>query len=206
MEIIPLAILFLMIIIAVYSYPSLPEKIPVHWNAQGEIDGFSSKEFVFLIPGIYLIFYVISLFLPAMDTYSDNIKKFYNYYYLMKVGLGVFFLALFIITLLPNYNYAVDVSKTVMILISLLFVLLGHIMGKTKRNYFIGIRTAWTLSSEDVWKKTHALGGKLFMTFGALTLIMSFFLKPEISYSILVIGVILISIFVIIYSYKIYKQ
>ena len=141
-----------------------------------------------------------------MDTYSENIKKFYNHYYLMKIGTGLFFLALFIITLAPNYGYNINIAKIVLILVSLLFVLLGYVMMHSKRNYFLGIRTAWTLSSEEVWNKTHHIGGRLFTIFGIAIIAISFLLKPEMTYTILIIGIILISLFTIFYSYSTYKK
>jgi uncharacterized membrane protein len=207
MEIVPLIILIAIISIAFYASSRLPDKVPIHWNAAGEIDNYGPKSIaIWLIPGIFLIFAIFSFILPAMDVFSENIKKFYNYYFAMKVLLGIFFLYIYIATLLPNFGYVFNMSYTILSAVIILFFFLGVITRHVKRNYFIGIRTPWTLASEKVWEKTHDIGGWLFMIMAILLLIGMFVLKPTTVYLIFMIMLVFMILFVMFYSYYLYKR
>jgi len=205
-ELIPITLLIIIFAIAFYTYPKLPDKIPVHWNAYGEIDNYSSKLMVFLIPVIYLFFVIISFVLPAADVFKDNIKKFYKYFYGMKILFGIFFLVLFISTLLPNFGFHINISQIVIASIAVLFFIIGMILPKTERNYFIGIRTPWTLASDDVWKKTHVLGGRLFIVIAVLLIIGFFVLDSSMLYILFIILLVLLVIYLMYYSYMLYKK
>jgi len=207
LEIIPVAIMLALFVIAFIVYPQLPDKVPIHWNVQGQIDNYGSKFIgVFLIPIIFLIFEVLSVILPAMDVFKENIKSFYKYYFLMKVLFGVFFLVLYVTTLMPSFGYKINIAYIIIMAVILLFFALGYIMRHVKRNFFIGIRTPWTLSSDKVWEKTHQIGGILFMAISLILLILLLLLDTMMIYFIFIGLIILTVIFLMFYSYNLYKK
>jgi uncharacterized membrane protein len=206
-ELVPAVFLAMMIIIAIIVYPIIPDRVPIHWNAAGQADNFGSKNTaLFLIPGIYLVLLILLLALPAMDVYRENIKKFYKYYIYFKILFGAFFLALYIATLMPNFGYIINVSKIVMILLGFVFIYLGSIMKHFKRNFFIGIRTAWTLSDDEVWEETHKKGGIAFLLLGTFMIIGSLFLNGEVLFTAFIILILIISLGIMLYSYILYRR
>jgi uncharacterized membrane protein len=184
----------------------LPEKIPVHWDAAGQADGFSGRSGVFLIPIIFLVISILLFILPLMEVFRDNMLKIYKYYYVFKMFFSVFFLVLFVATLMPPLGYNINVSYVVIAMIGVLFIAIGVILPKLKRNFMFGIRTGWTMSSDAVWDKTHKIGGILFSALGIITLILLFILQLETLFFTFVILTILMSIFLVFYSYYLYHK
>lgn len=207
MEIVPLFFLIAMISVAFYIYPMLPDKVPIHWNSSGQVDNYGSKLIAsFLFPLIYLLFVIFSFLLPAMDVFSDNIKKSYNYYYAFKIVFGLFFLIIYIATLLPNFGYQFNIATAVFICVTLLFFFLGYIMRNIKRNYFFGIRTPWTLTSEKIWDQTHKVGGIVLMAYSVLLLLAILFVQLQELYIGFMISLILVVFFLMFYSYYLYRK
>lgn len=206
LESVPFIIFIALIISAIMYYPKIPANIPTHWNASGQADGFGGKNTIFIIPIIFFIILVLFLILPLMEVFRENMLKIYNYYYAFKIIFSVFFAVLFISTLLPTLGYDINVSFVVIGMIGLLFISLGIILPKLKRNFMFGIRTGWTLSSDNVWEKTHKLGGILFIVLGGITEILLFILKLEMLFFIFLILTMLVSLFLVFYSYYIYKN
>jgi len=207
MELVMLIFILIMIAISIYAYATLPNVVPVHWNASGQADNYGNKWIAaFLIPIIYIIFSILAFILPAMDVFKDNIKKFYNYYYLMKIVFSVFFITLYIATLMPNYGYVFNMSYLIMIAIAILFFAIGYILRHVKRNFFIGIRTPWTLADDEVWDDTHRIGGVMFMAVSVILLIGLVFLKIEYILYIFIGLLLLMVIFLMLYSYFLYRK
>jgi uncharacterized membrane protein len=206
LEIIPLIFILLMFGIALYAYPMLPEKIPMHWNASGQADGYSGRGGVFTIPIIFVALLILFFILPMMEVFRENMLKIYKYYYAFKILFSAFFLVLFIASLLPNFGYNINVSYVVVAMIGLLFIGLGVLLPKLKRNFIFGIRTGWTLSSDKVWEKTHRLGGILFILAGVITLLLLFVLPLETLFFVFLALIILVSVFLVFYSYYLYKK
>jgi uncharacterized membrane protein len=206
LEITTIIFIVIMFGTALYVYPKLPDKIPTHWNATGQADGFSGRSGVFIIPVMYLVISILLFILPFMEVFRENMLKIYKYYSAFKIIFGVFFTVLFIATILPNFGYDINVSYIVMWMISFMFIGLGIILPKLKRNFMFGIRTGWTLSSDEVWDKTHKLGGILFVILGTLTVLMTFVLNMQILFFIFIGLTLLIAIILAFYSYYIYRN
>ncbi len=150
-------------------YPSLPEQIPTHWNVHGRIDAYGSKSWaVFLMPGLMIAMLGLSLLLPSMSPVSFKLDTFRaTYGYIIVVVLGLFAyiqVAMLIAASRPGLNLG-------RVLIPGIFVglaLLGNVLGKVRRNYFVGVRVPWTLASERVWNETHRLAAWLLFAAGLL--------------------------------------
>jgi uncharacterized membrane protein len=204
-EYIPIGIVLLMFAIASLSYNHLPDSMPTHWNARGEIDGYSSKAVgLFIIPVITLALYLLMSFLPYAALYSDGVKSFHFLMYAVKLSFVGFMLLMQLITILPAIGISFNMNLALIPLFAMLLFAMGILIGRAKRNYFIGIRTPWTLASDDTWNRTHTLGSKGFKIISLVVLLSVL----VIDYSIFIMISLLIgfSLFLVAYSYWISKK
>lgn len=206
-----LALIVLSFIPGLVLYGQLPAQMPTHWNVYGQVDGYSSKAVgTFLFPGINLAMYFLFLFLPQLDPKRKNYDLFSGSYTIIRWTIHLFMLILYFITLYSALRFArgedtLDISILVPAAISVLFIVIGNYMGRFRHNYFIGIRTPWTLANEQVWQKTHRLGGKLFVLTGVLGLI-GIFLNPVLRFVIFLGGVGALLIITTVYSYWLFRK
>jgi uncharacterized membrane protein len=199
------ALVLVFFILAGIFYPLMPEVMASHWNAKGEADGTISKFWgLFLFPLISLGIAAILLVIPKIDPLKANIQKFKSYYYGFIIAFLAYFLYIYILTLVWNLGLKFNFSLAVIPAIGILMIIVGVLVGKAKRNFFIGIRTPWTLSSDEVWDRTHRLGGKLFKIAGIIIILLSF--VPEIAIYVLLGLVFGIVIWLVVYSYALYKK
>ena len=170
--ILPSIMILLPILVGVFLWERLPEQVPIHWNAAGQVDGWSGRGFfVFAMPLIMLALE----WLCAFATLTDPKKK--------EHGQKIFFLVIWIIPalqlVLTGITYAAALGKAVAvevvtpILLGVMFMAIGNYMPKCKQNYTIGIKIPWTLNSEENWNKTHRFAGKVWMIGGVLLLVLS---------------------------------
>ncbi|WP_407312876.1 SdpI family protein [Desulfosporosinus sp. SB140] len=192
--------------LGVYFYPSLPDRVPIHWNAQGEVNGYGSKLFgTFGIPSIILGLYIMFVALPFIDPKRKNYSSFESTYQFLKYLLVIFFLGMELITLLIASGMVVNRPILIQVMISLLFILLGNVMGRLKHNYFMGIKTPWTLASEEVWRKTHRLAAPLWVFGGIINILLALMGMTFNGISFIIILAV-IAIVPIVYSYLAYRE
>jgi len=202
-----LLIILLSFAVSIYFYPQLPEKIASHWNVQGETDGCMPKLLgLFLMPLIILGIFFLSLLIPRIDPLKKNIEKFKGYFNGLIIFLLLFFLYIHLLIILWNLDLEIGLNIVSLMVpaFGILFYYTGVVMEKSKRNWSIGIRTPWTLSSDKVWEKTHEVGGKLFKVAALITLCGLFF--KEFAILFIIIPVVFVAIYSIIYSYFVYKK
>jgi uncharacterized membrane protein len=151
-------------------YPTVPDRVVSHWNAAGQADGYMSKFWgLFLIPLIMTGFVALFAVLPRIDPHKKNYEKFRDYYEGFILLFVLFLLAIQVQIILWSIGYQISPNLTFPLLIGILFIYIGFLLGHAEQNWFVGIRTPWTLSSKTVWKKTHQLGGKLFIIAGVIS-------------------------------------
>lgn len=186
-------------------YPRLPDPMPSHWNAAGEVDGYMSKFWgVFLMPIITVALVLLFLVIPQIDPLKANIAKFRGAFNWFIVAFVVYMLFVYGLTLAAALGSQFNMTYMLLPAVGLLFIGIGYMMGKAKRNFFIGIRTPWTLSSETVWDETHKLGAKMFMIAGAVTIVSAFLGEFGVW---LLLAAILTAVFVpIVYSYLLWRR
>jgi uncharacterized membrane protein len=198
-------LVFLSFILSIYFYPQVPEQMASHWNSQGEVDGYMSKFWgLFFMPLVITGLAIIFLAIPKIDPRKENIEKFRKYYDRFIVILTMFMVVVHLQILLWNTGTQISPDAVLPVGIGLLLYYAGVLMENAERNWFIGIRTPWTLSSDRVWKKTNRLGGKLFKIAGIAAVFGVFF--PESSIYFILIPVIFVAIFTIAYSYVEYQK
>ena len=186
-------------------WEQLPEEMASHWNIRGEVDGWMPKFWgVLLIPlvlvGLVLLFEAI----PRIDPLKRNVKAFQRWYEVLLVIICLFMLLIHLQVLLWGAGLEVSFLFTIPIGIGILFFAVGMIFTKTKRNWFVGIRTPWTLSSDVVWEKTHKLGGRLFMACGLIALAGAVF--QEHMLWLILIPIIASAVVLTVYSYFEYRK
>ncbi|MFH1125936.1 MAG: DUF1648 domain-containing protein [Candidatus Altiarchaeota archaeon] len=190
---------------AAYIYPQLPNDIAVHWNAEGKADSYGPKAIgTFTIPLLTMGIYVLFLIIPAIEVFKENLKAFMNYYNNMKLLLVLFMTALYSATIIQNMGYVFNMNLAVIPALAILLYYIGHIMPHMKRSFFVGIRTPWTLANEKVWNETHKVGSKTFKA-NAVLIALSLLIPGSMVWVILA-SVPLNTIFLIAYSYWLYRR
>lgn len=183
----------------------LPDPMPSHWNAAGEIDGYMSKFWgVFLVPIITIVLVPLFLVIPHIDPLKANIAKFRGIFNWFIVGFVAYMLYVYALTLFAALGTPFNMTTMLVPVVGLLFIGVGFMMAQAKRNFFIGIRTPWTLSSETVWDETHKLGSKLFMLAGALTIVAA--LLGENGIWLIMAAIFIAAIVPIIYSFILWRR
>ena len=206
-SILVLTLIAIAVIAGVLLWNQLPEQMASHWNTNDEVDGYISKFWgVFLMPLITLGMFGLFIALPNMDPLKANIASFRNAFNLFIVLITVFMLYIHGLTLAWSLGYQSFKMSTAMLpFMGLLFMFIGYLLRQAKRNFFIGIRTPWTLSSDTVWDKTHQLGSVLFMVSGALAFFGSFF-GGMAAFWLLFVPLMGSTLFLVIYSYILYRN
>ena len=197
-------ILVILFVISLLAYFYLPDVVPSHWDINGNVNGHSSKLLaVLLMPIMSGILFLLLYFLPRFDPLKENYKYFQKYYdgFVLTFLLFMLYMQLLIIVfgLGKTFNFGVAIIPGFFFLFFYLGVMLKH----TKRNYFVGIRTPWTLNSDENWNKTHIFGSNLFIISAFIALLGLIFQK--LCFFLLIIPIIISAIIIVIYSYYIYK-
>ncbi|MED4062881.1 SdpI family protein [Priestia megaterium] len=202
----PLGITLLTLVAWLIALPHLPATMPIHWGANGEADGFATKiNAMILTVGIMVLIYFIIAFVPRIDPRKENYKYFSKTYNILLNAVLLLFFFVNMSTILQGLGYNVPMSYIAPIMAGLVFIIIGNYLQRVRSNYFMGIRTPWTLSNETVWKKTHRLSGKIFFIGGLLILISAFL--PDGYKSVIMWGSIVLCVAVpYLYSYLAYKK
>jgi uncharacterized membrane protein len=204
-ELIIAGIVLLSFAIGIYFFPQMPEKIASHWNAQGQVDGYMSKFWgLFLMPVISVGMLLLFMIIPGIDPLKSNIQQFRKYYDGFVILVIAFLFYIYLLTIFWNIGFRFNIITLLSPAFAILFYYSGILIENAKRNWFIGIRTPWTLSNERVWDKTHRIGGKLFKIAGIIALAAIFFQSSAIFF--IIVPVIIIAIYTVIYSYFEYQK
>jgi len=174
-EILPILFILVAAVSAFYFYAHFPEQVPMHWNMAGEIDRYGSRmSGAFSIPAVIIGMYLLFLLIPYIDPRRERYQQFRKVYHFFKAYIMFFMLAIYYLIALNALGYKAEVGLWVPIMVGILFIIIGNYLSKVKPNWFVGIRTPWTLSSEEIWNKTHRVGGKLFILGGLLMIVIPF--------------------------------
>ena len=179
----------------------------MHWNVHGEIDRYGSRNELFLIAGINVFLGVFMSAMAKIDPKQKNYTRFRETYEWMIIWTLGFMTVLMGVVLVETMQPGtLNISKVVCAMVGILFVVLGSMMAKVKQNFFTGIKTPWTLSSEAVWDKTQKLGGKCMALGGILIMGSAFLSSGEAAVFMIILVAVLVIIAPMVMSYIWYKK
>lgn len=183
------------------AWSGMPDLVPLHWNWRGEVDRYGSRTVALvLMPMIMLGVWALMRLLPRIDPFRENYAKFAGTYELLIDTVLAMMLVIHVAVLLGAGGAPDSVTLVVRLAIGAVLIVLGNVMPRTRQNWFVGVRTPWTLASPRVWEKTHRLAGYLLVGVGVLV-IATIPLAPQVGMPILAGGVGLVAISTVVYSY-----
>jgi uncharacterized membrane protein len=202
-------LLALLLVLACFAlagalYGRMPDPVPTHWNLRGVADGFTPKPWgPFLMPLTAAGLLGLLMALRALAPREMPVERFARVYTVLTAVVVAFLALVTALTALAAVGVAVNMSRALGLGTGLLFVVLGNFMGKLTRNFFVGIRTPWTLVSDEVWLKTHRLGGKLFVAAGVVTVVAAF---TGAGLGVMLAAVLAAALVSAVYSYLVYRK
>jgi len=202
-----LMIIALMLVGSLIVWPFAPQRVPIHWDISGRPDEYASKlPGLFLLPAVALGIYLLMVLLPNIDPGRANYRQFTTPYYIIRLVILLMMGVVHAIVLLWALGLEVNMVRVLAIALGLAMALLGNLMGKIRPNWFVGVRTPWTLASKRSWVRTHRMAG-LTMTPLGLLIALAGVIAP---YGWLVLGAILLLvadvIWLTLYSYLVWRS
>lgn len=199
-------LLLAMFALAAATWAGAPERIPVHWDAHGEVDGYGGRfEGLLVLPLAGLAMYLVMAFLPRLDPGRANYAQFAGAYTALRTLILAFVAGLYGVTHAVLRGARVDMGLVFGLGMGAFLVGLGNLLGKIRPNWFAGIRTPWTLSSKVAWTKTHRLGGWTFTAAGIVILLVAM-VRPEWAVWAMVLSLAPAGLVPAIYSYFVWRN
>ena len=190
-----------------FEYEQLPEQVPTHWNIEGEPDQWSPKEHILptflMLPCTMIVLLGVTLVLPWLSPEKFSVDTFrgtYGYVMMLVVALMGYMHVVILLASMGHHEY---LARLLGGGIFLFFALLGNVLGKVRRNFWVGVRTPWTLASERVWNQTHRLAAWLFVAAGAIGFVAMMFGAP---FVVCFVALIVAALIPVIYSLVLYKR
>lgn len=194
------------LLVGLISYNYLPERIPVHFDAAGNIDRYGGRISIFLAPAVIAAMTLLAEFVRNVDPKKNSYNKFNKQYYMIffAVSLLMFMIQLYTIAVSMNVKI-LNISIIMPVAVGMLFTVIGNSMPKFKQNFYAGIRTSWTLSDEEIWFKTHRFGGKLWFV-GGILMMATAVLPKNMNFIVFTFLALVLALIPVIYSYVIYRN
>lgn len=188
-----LGLIGLMLIFSLVVYGMLPERVPIHWNIRGEVDGYGSRALSVLVsPALGVLIWALFMLMPKLDPltitsperfsydpFIDTLRRFQNFLLLFVLGLHATLNGIAL-------GWPLPLPQILMMGIGLLFAAMGNEFPRLRRNAFAGIRVPWTFASEEVWRLTHRAAGRGFVAVGLALVIGALFLPPEPAFIVMI--------------------
>ena len=192
-------------VVSALAWPELPAEMVTHWNAAGDPDGTMSKPLgLAFVPGITALTVLLFLLIPRIDPLRENITQFRAEYDWFIVVFTAYMTLVHAGVVAFNLGYEFDFLALVLVGLAGLFYYVGYLLDRAERNWFVGIRTPWTMSSETVWDRTQAFGARLFKAVAVLSLVGVLF--GDLAIYFVVGPVLAVAAVTVIYSYWLYTR
>lgn len=191
-----------------YIWTQIPDRVPVHFDMHGTPDNWGGKFSIFLLPGVNIGMYLLILFLPKIDPKRMNYDLFNSIFYKMRLAIVFFLCVLSLIITQAAIKGQIDqnISHLIPVAVFLFLAILGNFMINIKPNWFLGVRTPWTLSSDYVWRQTHQVIGRIWFYGGLICAALSFFAGEEWGSRLILTFALGTTAFAFAYSYWLYKK
>jgi uncharacterized membrane protein len=189
-------------LVSAWLYPQLPARVATHWDLHGQPNGYSSRLVAaLLVPGMAVALWGLLRFIPRIDPHRENYARFQGTYDLVIAAIVTFLCAIHVMVLGTAVGWPMpDLARTVPVGVGTLTIIVGNVIPRARPNWWFGIRTPWTLSSDTVWARTHRVGGYLLTAAGVIALL-SAFLPPAVGTVVLLVAVGGASLGSVVYSY-----
>lgn len=197
---------------ALLAYPAMPQTVPTHWSADGAVDGWGDKAGTLIMAAMPLVLTLVMLAVPRLDPKGRNFERFRGVYLGMSAALTLFMVAVAWMTPLTAFGLVPEggsfVSAAILFALGASMIALGNYLPRVKPNYTFGIRTPWTLASEDNWRRTHRFAGPVFMVAGAAMLVAALLsaVAPEASFWVGMAAVLVATLVVAVYSFLVWQR
>ena len=188
-------------------YPQLPEIVAVQWDAQGNVSNSMTREMAtFFVPVLGLFVWGLLILVPNIDPKKANFPKFAGTYWLISSSVMLILGLVYIAQNLVALGIELPMARIGIAVVGLLFLILGNEMGRFRPNWFAGIRTPWTLSNDEVWRRTHRVGGRLFFGGGIAILVLGLVLSTPLAFGMILTVAFGVIIYTMIYSYWLFRR
>lgn len=204
----PGAICLVLAAVVAWGFATVPAdaRIPTHWNLSGEVDGWSSKTIGLLFPLIVAVVATTFLaFVPNVDPRRAHLERSAKAIVMVSAAIDLFMLAVCLVGIASARGWNLDLVRPVGIAVGLLFMTIGNYLTKLQSNFFVGIRTPWTIDSEVVWRRTHRLGGRLFAGVGIIALLVAA-VSPSTGLRLAITGAVAAAVVTAAYSFLIREK
>ncbi len=193
--------------VSIAFYDRLPAQAPTHWNIRGEADDWSDRwKLAVAGPGFGLGLTMLLTGLPLLGPFRRNFERFRTTYGRICVTSMTALAAIHTVAVVKATGYPLEIGATLSIVVGLLLAVIGNWLGKVRRNFYIGIRTPWTIANDVVWEKTHRVGSKLMVLVGLVAAAAGFVAPSWLCFVILVGGVLLLFVWAMAYSLYWYRR
>lgn len=194
-----------MFALAAIVWPSAPEQVPIHWNLRGQVDGYGSKTVgLLLLPVVALAIYLLLRFLPRIDPRRTNYAAFSGAYAVVRFAVLAILAVIYGLTVLSIKGIPVDFNSAITLAMGALFLVIGAVLPRVRPNWFVGIRTPWTLSSDAVWTRTHRLGGWTFIALGLIGIALAI-VQPSVALATTLALLLVAAVALMVYSYVVWR-
>lgn len=200
-----LVLVALAAVASILAYPEMPAQMATHWNGAGEPDGYMAKNVALaLFPSLALGMLGLLTFVPKLDPLGENVAQFREQYDQFVVLLVAFLAYVHLLVLAWNLGYRFEMIQGLAPALGALFYFVGTLLAHAEQNWFVGIRTPWTLSNEEVWNHTHERAAPLFKLAGIVAVLGA--LVPEYALLLVVAPAVAIALYTTVYSYVEYRR
>lgn len=200
-----IALIAVSAVVSVLAYPEMPAEMATHWNAEGEIDGQTPRLLALaVVPALSAVALGLFAVLPRVDPLGENVAAFREQYDTFVVLLVAFLTYLHLLVVGANAGYEFEVIQALAPAVGALFYYVGVLSEHAERNWFVGIRTPWTISSEEVWERTHERAAPLFKLAGVVAALAAF--VPTYAEVVIAAPVALVVVYATVYSYVEYRR
>ncbi len=193
-----------MIGLSLWIWSTIPDDalLPTHWNIEGRPDGFSTKWMALsFMPALSAVITIIFLLTPYLDPRRANLQLSAKFWNATAIGVVLLMAAIHAVMVANAMGHPVDIRNVILPGMGALFIVIGNYLGKTRPNWFGGVRTPWTMSSDYSWEKTHRWAGRLFVLAGLATIAAWAFADGNVAFIVMIAGTIVASLIPIVLSY-----
>ena len=200
-------ILLLPFVYAMACWNTVAALVPIRFDFQGHASSYASKEFALLgLPGLYIVLYLLLLFLPRIDPRKRNYEQFTASYQNIRLLVHLFLLCMTVLSAQASATGSILNIHLYAAALFLFFALLGNYLRTVRSNFFVGIRTPWTLSNDEVWRSTHQMAGRLWFYTGLVMALLCLILPESLVSPVITTVIIIIALIPIVYSYLEYRR